>query len=106
VGPVKSVTVPPIHITYMGDLPTCDTSWVYETTGPQKIRTSSLINQWLWQVPFDNYGAGATTAIVGSNAINRFQLNGRLGGTRLTNTLSTIVRTVSLRPRAGRGRFP
>jgi IPT/TIG domain len=87
----KTVTVPPVSITYTGDLPTGDTLWLYATTGPQKIRTSSFFNQWLWQVPFANYEPGATTVTIGSNAINRFQVNGETHG--LGAYLDSIVPT-------------
>ena len=87
----KTVTVPPVSITYTGDLPKGDTLWLYATTGSQKIRTSSFFNQWLWQVPFANYGPGATTVTIGSNAINRFQVNGETHG--LGAYLDSIVPT-------------
>jgi hypothetical protein len=87
----KTITVPPVRITYTGDLASGDTSWRYEATGAEKFRTSTFFNKWLWQVPFDNYGPGATTVTIGSSAINHFFERGNFRG--LVAYLDSIVPT-------------
>jgi hypothetical protein len=87
----KTVTVPPVSVTYKGNLVTGDTSWAYATTGSQKIRTSTFYNQWLWEVPFSLYSTGATRVTIGTGASNAYEQGGQIR--RLSAYLDSIVPT-------------
>lgn len=72
----RTVTVPPVAIDYQGDLASGDTLWYYTATSGQGIRTTTFVNQWLWQVPFEKYTPGATTIRFYVYAANEFTANG------------------------------